>query len=279
MDLATIIGLIFGVAIIGLAMISGGSADQFVNLPGVLIVFGGTLAATLIKFPAKDCLRAFRTAMRAAFFNKQEKPGDLIVEANRLAGIAKRKGPLALESEAVSNEFFNKGIQLFVDGHPPEFIEDVCKHEIELSIERAEMGERVFRGMGDSAPAFGLIGTLVGLVQMLSDLKNPDALGPAMAVALLTTLYGALIANLIANPIADKLAFRGEQQRNLMQLIIDSVLGIRNGLSPRVMAELLETYVPPAERAQIAALIEADKSAAGAQAASPAKPVAAASSA
>ena len=269
MDLATIIGLIFGVVIIGLAMMSGGSADQFVNLPGVFIVFGGTLAATLIKFPAKECLRALRTGIRAAFFNKQEKPGDLIVEANRLAGVAKRKGPLALESEPVSNEFFNKGIQLFVDGHPSEFIEDVCKHEIELSIERAEMGERVFRAMGDSAPAFGLIGTLVGLVQMLSDLKNPDSLGPAMAVALLTTLYGALIANLVANPIADKLEIRGEQQRNLMQLIIDSVLGIKNGLSPRVMAELLETYVPPAERAEIAALIEQDRGAAGTETASP----------
>lgn len=256
MDLATIIGLVFGLVIIGLAVISGGSPDQFVNLPGVLIVVGGTLAATFIKFPARDCLTAFRTGMRAAFFDRQQKPGELIVEANRLATIAKRKGALALEDEQTSNSFFNKGIQLYVDGHPSEFIEDVCKHEIERSIERAELGERIFRAMGDSAPAFGLIGTLVGLVQMLSDLSNPKTLGPAMAVALLTTLYGALIAHLIAIPIADKLEVRSAQQRNLMQLIIDSIVGIKNGLSPRLMAELLETYVPPVERAEIAKTLE-----------------------
>jgi len=248
MDIATLAGLIFGIIVVCLAAVSGGDVGAFVNLPGLTIVAGGTIAATLIKFSLKDCFKSFGMALKTAFFDRVDKPAELIREAETLAAIAKRKGPLALDGHPVQNPLFQKGIQLIADGQPADFIEKVIRHEIELSIERFEVGERIFRAMGEAAPAFGLIGTLVGLVQMLSNMKDADSLGPAMAIALLTTLYGALIANLIANPIADKLDMRGKQERNCKELIIDSILSIQQGLNPRVMAELLEAYVPATER-------------------------------
>ena len=243
MDFATLLGLVAGVGIIGLAMVSGGELSTFVNVPGLLIVVGGTIAATLIKFPLRDALRSFPVALKNAFLSGTDSPRDLALEAHRLADIVRRSNLLALENETIDNIFLQKGLDLCVDGHPIGFVKDVLEHELELSIERLEVGEPMFRAMGDAAPAFGLVGTLVGLVQMLSNLDEPSALGPAMAVALLTTLYGALIANLIALPIADKLEINGRQERNNRRLIIDSVVGIREGQNPRALDEILKTYV------------------------------------
>jgi chemotaxis protein MotA len=251
MDFATLIGLVAGIAVILLAMLSGsGDVGGFINLPGLMIVFGGAVAATLIKFPLSDCLRSFVLALKAAFVDRIDRPGDLIAEANRLAAIVRKKGLLGLEEVDTGNDFFQKAIQLCVDGHDDAFVEDVMRHEMELSIERFEIGERIFRAIGDAAPAFGLIGTLVGLVQMLSNMQDADSLGPAMAVALLTTLYGALLANLVALPLADKLEWRAEQERNNRRLILDSVMSIRAGRNPRVMDELLETYLDERQRGE-----------------------------
>jgi chemotaxis protein MotA len=246
MDLATLIGLVFGTIVILLAIISGGDIGIFINIPGLLVVLGGTIAATLIKFSLADCLYAFKLGLKQAFVDESANPRELIERIKDLANKARKDGLLALEEEAVNNVFFQKGIQLCVDGQPPEFVKKVLDNEMDYSIERMELGERIFRGIGDAAPAFGMIGTLVGLVQMLANMSDPSAIGPAMAIALLTTLYGALFANLLANPIADKLQIRSLYDRKTKSLIVEGVLGIAQGESPHVIDEILGTYLQEA---------------------------------
>ena len=248
MDFATLIGLIIGSAVIVMAMLSGTDITVFINLPGLLIVLGGTFAATLIKFPIGDCFHAIVLAIKKAFWQEVDHPVELIKLANTLTETVRKQSLIALENVEIENLLFKKGIQLCVDGRKPEFIRNVLTKEMNLSIERHEMSEKVFRAMGEAAPAFGMIGTLVGLVQMLSDLQDPSSIGPAMAVALLTTLYGALFANLFALPIADKLRSRTDQEYINKSLIVECVLGILQGVNPVILDELLESYLPSSKR-------------------------------
>ncbi|MDY6943768.1 MAG: flagellar motor protein PomA [Pseudomonadota bacterium] len=247
MDLATLIGLIGAIGVITAAILVGGSAGVFLNIPSILIVVGGTVMAVLMKFSIGQFFGAFKVAGRAFSF-KAEDPSMLISQTVELAGIARKQGLLALENHPVENEFIKQGLQLIIDGHEPEFVKKVLSQEIELTIERHEVGEKVFRAMGDVAPAMGMIGTLIGLVQMLSNMSDPKSIGPAMAVALLTTLYGAIIANALALPIADKLANRNSEERLNRTLLLEGLASIQEGLNPRVIEELLKTYLPAALR-------------------------------
>ena len=247
MDLATLVGLLGAFGIILVAMILGGSALLFVNVPSLLIVVVGTLFAVLIKFPMGHFLAAFKIAMKA-FINKAENPANLIEEGVQLANIARKEGVLGLEGQDIQNEFLKRGIQLCVDGHEPEFVRSMLGKDINLTIERHERGQAIFKSMGDTAPAMGMIGTLIGLVQMLSAMDDPKSIGPAMAVALLTTLYGAIIATAFALPIADKLALRSKEERLNKALILETISSIQEGLNPRVMEELLKTYLPESQR-------------------------------
>lgn len=247
MDLATLIGLVGALGVIGAAIVVGGDASTFVNLPSILIVVGGTFMAALIKFPVAQFLGAFKSAGRA-FQYRSEDPRKLIDQTVDLAQVARKEGLLALESYEVENPFLQQGIQLVADGHEPELVRKVLGQEIDLTIERNEKGENVFRAIGDVAPAMGMIGTLIGLVQMLSNMDDPKMIGPAMAIALLTTLYGAVIANAIAIPIADKLANRNGEERLSRTLILEGLLSIQEGLNPRVIEELLKTYLPSNQR-------------------------------
>jgi chemotaxis protein MotA len=156
----------------------------------------------------------------------------------------RKNGLLGLESVEIENEVMKRGIRMCVDGHNSDVIRSSISSEVAKSIQRDELGEVMFRGIGDTAPAFGMIGTLVGLVQMLANLSDPDAIGPAMAIAMLTTFYGAVLANLIALPIADKLALKVEQLRNTKELIVESVVQIQASQSPLVMKEILGPYLP-----------------------------------
>ncbi len=259
MDIATLLGLIGGIAVIFAAIVSGSDLIIFVNLPSIMIVVGGTIAATLIKFPLSHCLSAMRVAFKA-FRYELDSPMELIRKANELAGVVRKNGMLALDGYPISNTLLAKGVQLAMDGLPPDFVHNALREEMEQSAERHEIGQKIFRAIGESAPAFGMIGTLVGLVQMLSNMQDPKSIGPAMAVALLTTLYGALIANLIALPIADKLELRGLQEKVNKLIVIDSMLSIQQGQNPRVMDEVLEAYLPQHERERLATMLKADKS-------------------
>ena len=256
MDIATLFGLLGGVVIIVAAVSSGSDLFIFLNVPGALIVLGGTAAATLIKFPLDRCVNAFQVAYQA-FRKELEATEDLIRRIHELAYVARKRGILALDDEEVDNDFFQKGIQLAVDGHSPEFVRKVLTEDMRLSVERHDQGQRIFRAVGESAPAFGMIGTLIGLVQMLVNLDDPDSIGPAMAVALLTTLYGALIANLVALPIADKLELRGQEEALNKQLIIEGLAAIQDATNPRVIDEILEAYLPRRARERLVAELEA----------------------
>ncbi|MFH1218139.1 MAG: flagellar motor protein PomA [Pseudomonadota bacterium] len=247
MDLATIIGLVGGGGIVMLAIILGGSAGVFFNVPSLLIVFGGTFATAFIRFGMSDVLNSIKVANKA-FSSKLSRPEQVIKEIVNLANIARKNGLIVLEQQPIDDPFLKKSIMYCVDGHEAEFIEEVLKKEVSLTVERHDVGRKVFSAMGDAAPAFGMIGTLVGLVQMLSAMDDPASIGPSMAVALLTTLYGAVIANLFMLPIADKLSLRSQEEERNRKLIIEGVLGILKGLNPRVMEEFLQTFLPPRER-------------------------------
>ena len=183
-----------------------------------------------------------------AFFNKPINPEELIEQAVALANIARKEGMMALEQQEISNPFLSKGIQLCVDGHPPELVRKMLTKDINLTIERHETGQRFFKALGDVGPAMGMIGTLIGLVQMLANMSDPKAIGPAMAVALLTTLYGAILATAFALPLADKLALRSEEEKTNRTLILETINGIQEGMNPRVLEELLKTFLPESKR-------------------------------
>ena len=248
MDITTVLGLIIGIVVVTLAILTGSDLYIFLNLPGFLIVIGGTFAATLVKFPLSGMFIAFTAGIKAAFVNEHDNPRELIDLAIRLSKRARKSGLLSLEKIKVANTFFKKGVQLCVDGRDSEFIRKMLTKEMDMAIMRQEVAEKVFAAIGDSAPAFGMFGTLVGLVQMLSKMNDPTAIGEAMAVALLTTLYGVLIAHLIALPISEKLHAKSEQERENKLLIIEGVVQIRERQNPTVMVEILESYLPEKQR-------------------------------
>lgn len=248
MDLATLIGLASGTTVVLLAIFMGGDFMTFVNVPSMLIVVGGAMAATVLRFTLTDVVIALRTGISAALGQTKSTPRVLVQEIAELAQKARKEGLIALDGVPVSDDFLKKGIQLCVDGLSFEFIKDALSRDRDLYIERHEEGEKIFRAIGDAAPAFGMIGTLVGLVQMLSNMEDPQTIGPAMAVALLTTLYGAMISNLVALPIADKLASKAQIEYVLRTLVIEGTLHIHAKTNPDIMIEFLSAYLPENQR-------------------------------
>ncbi|MEM6665275.1 MAG: MotA/TolQ/ExbB proton channel family protein [Pseudomonadota bacterium] len=252
MDIATIIGMIAGAAVVVLAIVLGGDVLTFLNIPSMLIVIGGGLAATLIRFPLSNVFKALSLGGRVAFTHRKTAPTDMINQIAELADIIRKNGPLGLENVEIENEALAKGIQNIADGYERDFIQESMERERDLYLERLDEGKRIFKALGDAAPAFGMIGTLVGLVQMLSTMDDPATIGPAMAVALLTTLYGAIIANLVCLPISDKLAGKSKIEEVNQTLIIDGVLQIRDNKSPALIKEMLVAYLPEKDRAVLA---------------------------
>ncbi len=247
-DIATLLGLAFGVGVVSLAIWTGSDFTIFLNLPGFLIVVGGTFAATMIKFPLSGFFVSMPIGFKAAFTNEKEKPRDYIKQAVRLVKKARKSGLISLEKEKIPNPFFKKVVQTCADGRDLDYIRKILTQEMAQSIQREEVGARVFQAIGEAAPAFGMFGTLVGLVQMLSNISDPTTIGPAMAVALLTTLYGVLLANLIALPIAAKLEDKSQRERVLRGLIIECVFQIQQLQNPTAMREVLEPYLPEKQR-------------------------------
>ncbi len=248
MDLATIIGILLGSTIVGAAIYIGGDFLTFVNVPSVLIVVGGAIAATVLRFQLSTVGHSLILGSKIAFTTKASNPREMIDEIARLAEIIRKNGPLGLEGVPIDDEFLSKGVQYIADGYEGEFISESLERERDLRLERLGEGKRFFKAMGDSAPAFGMIGTLVGLVQMLSTMDDPSTIGPSMAVALLTTLYGAIIANMICLPIADKLDSKFKVEEVNLTLAIDGVMQIRDNKSPDLIKEILVSYLPEKQR-------------------------------
>lgn len=247
MDLATLIGLIGAFATIMAAIFLGGSPSTFVDTKSLLIVMLGTLLVTMMKFSLAQFLSAAKVAVKA-FANKLPSANELIEKSVELAKTARQGGLLALEEAEIDDEFMKSGIGLLVDGHPPDVVRTMLSKDLNQTLERHSDGQKIFKAIGDVGPAMGMIGTLIGLVQMLSAMDDPKKIGPAMAVALLTTLYGAILANMFALPVADKLAMRSKEENHRKSLIIDALLAIQEGQNPRIIESLLESYLPRSAR-------------------------------
>ncbi|MDO9142252.1 MAG: MotA/TolQ/ExbB proton channel family protein [Methylobacter sp.] len=242
MDIASLVGFFLGVGIIAAAIVTGGDIMLFVDIPSVMVVFGGTFGVSLMRIPISELSRSFKV-LGKAFFNKREDPQLLIQDAIRLSGVARKTGLLALDNEEIANPFLKKGISLCVDGHDPELVRKMLTKEIDQMVARNESGQSLWQGVANLAPAMGMIGTLIGLVQMLANMSDPSSIGPAMAIALITTLYGAIIANCFAIPIVDKLATVLEYERTNMELIIEIINGIQEGMNPKILETVLTAYI------------------------------------
>jgi len=246
-DLATLVGLVGALGLIIVAMLQSGDLAMFVNGPSLLIVVGGSIFAVMAKFSLGQFFSAFRVASKSFVF-KLEDPADLIDEIVALADAARKGGLLSLEGKEVNSEFLEKGIQLLVDGHDPDVVKAMLSKDRYLTEQRHSKGSAIFAALGDVAPAMGMIGTLIGLVAMLANMDDPKAIGPAMAIALLTTLYGSLLANAVFIPISDKLRLRAAEEVMIKSLIIDALLAIQSGQNPRVIDTMLRTYLPKGKR-------------------------------
>ncbi|MDJ0652732.1 MAG: flagellar motor protein PomA [Xanthomonadales bacterium] len=247
MDLATLLGILGAFGIITAAVITGGNALGFLNLPSILIVVGGTSLVVLSRVTLAQFLGAFKVAMKA-FLHKGQAPEELIHEAVTLAKIVRKDGILAIEDKPISHPFFAKGINMCIDGQDTDVIKHCLANDINLTIQHQSAGADMFSATGDVAPAMGMIGTLIGLVQMLSSMEDPKSIGPAMAVALLTTLYGAILANAFALPIAAKLKLRSREESLNKKLILESISGIQSGTHPKVLEQMLINYLPQEQR-------------------------------
>ncbi len=247
MDLATLIGLLIAWALIIGTIATGSGALVFVSVPSLAIVLGGTLAVVMMRFSLSQMIGSFKVALKA-FLYKAETAEELIEVVVELAGIARKEGLLALEGQEINNPVLAMGIRMLVDGHEPVIVKKALATEMNETVARHKIGQSLFKAAGDAGPAMGMIGTLVGLVQMLSNMSDPKSIGPAMAIALLTTLYGAMLANMFALPISDKLKLRSAEEQMNRNIIIQSILGIQEGQNPKVLEELLRNFLPASKR-------------------------------
>ena len=250
--MSTVIGIVSGVTLLFLAIFQQGGFMVFVNKNAFMITMGGTFAATFISFPLPRVMSLMGVLLN--IFRKDiQKPSTYIGRIVSLAFKARQQSLLSLDKETgkISNRFLRKGIEMIVDGEPPETIKDVLETELDFLNTRHYAGEHIFRTAGKFAPAFGLIGTLIGLIAMLRGLgSNNDinSLGPGMAVALVTTFYGAMLANLFLLPVAEKLRSRTEEELLQAQIIVEGILMIQSGINPRLIEQKLNSFLPPDKR-------------------------------
>ncbi len=244
MDIATLLGILLGSGLVIGAIMMGGQATLFVNVPGLLIVLGGSFSVLFVKFPMKTVLLTLKVTGKA-FVEKVQDLEALIDEIAEVATINRRDGTLALENYQTDQPFLGQAISYLVANVEPEFIEASLMNDTKILKQRHDTGKNIFKSLGGSAPAFGMVGTLIGLIQMMASMSDPSQIGPSMAVALLTTFYGALLSNLVFLPIADKLEIRSGYEVLARQLIVDGVIAIIRGQAPSVLKECLQTYLPP----------------------------------
>ena len=248
MDIATAAGLVVGAIVITTLILMGGDLRMFYDIHAIIIIFGGSFAATLIRFPLAAMLHGLPLGMRFAFTLRSIGARELVDELAGLAEIARKSGPIGLEKITPEDPFLAKGIRFVADGYDADFIRDNLERDRDNFLTHLDEGQKIYRAIGDCAPAFGMIGTLIGMVQMFANMTDPSKLGPFMAVALLATLYGALVANLFCLPIADKLHVKLVEEEINRTLVIDGILMIRDSKSPTLVREMLLAYLPEKHR-------------------------------
>jgi len=256
MDIATIIGILLGFMVITSAIVSSSGWQIFIHLPSMAITIGGMLCATLIHFSLPQFLGIF-SVIKKTIVTKIPSQKELIQKMVNFAAINRRDGALALEPEIanLSDPFFVKGLQMLVDGQDSESIRDILEPEIQHLQERHSKGKKILEFMGAAAPAFGMIGTLIGLIQMLRTLDSPESIGSGMAVALLTTFYGALTANLLFLPLAGKLGIYSKEETTAMEMIAEGLCAIAQGDNPTIVRERIQAFVSQNRRQEVKATV------------------------
>ncbi len=250
MDIATLLGIISSFGLVLVAIFMGSGLGLFINAPSLMIVVGGTIGTTMINYPLKDVIGVIGVAKNAIFTQKSD-TDILIQRLMAFSAKSRKEGILALEAEIknVDDEFLSKGVQLSIDGLEPSEISNLLEIEMDFIRSRHQLGAEVFTTMGTYAPAMGMIGTLIGLVQMLQSMDDPSSIGPAMAVALLTTFYGSVMANIICMPIAGKLRTRSKEEMLTKEMTLTGVISLSNGDNPRILEQKLNAFVSPKQRA------------------------------
>lgn len=246
MDKATLIGLIMGTALVIGSIMIGGELTPFIDTPSIMITVGGSIAATLINFPMAKVLSVFGV-IKKCFLTSLPTPQELIEQFKEFAAMARRDGLLALEGqvESVKDKFLRRGLELVVGGATKEEVESSLETEMSYIEQRHQTGKKLIDGIAAAAPAFGMIGTLIGLVQMLRSLDDPSQIGGGMAVALLTTLYGAVIANMFCIPLAGKLESRSQEEMMIRQLMLSGLTALVEGNAPRAVEQKLLAFLSP----------------------------------
>ncbi|MDY6903606.1 MAG: MotA/TolQ/ExbB proton channel family protein [Thermodesulfobacteriota bacterium] len=249
MDIATIIGIVSGIAAVLGTIMMGSGLGTFINIPSMMIVGGGTIAATLIAYPLREFLMVMGLALKVFIF-KIEPPEELVEQLVDISNKARKGGILSIEKNIadIRDPFFASAMQMVIDGVGTKDIIQIMDKQIQVVKRKHKIGWGIFGTMGTYAPAFGMVGTLIGLIQMLASLDDPSSIGPKMAVAMITTFYGALAANLILNPMSDKLKLRSEEEITNMKLLSEGVVSIREGEHPRLMADKLKVYLGDSAR-------------------------------
>jgi chemotaxis protein MotA len=243
-DIATFCGILVAGGLMAAAILQGGVVGWFINYPSLMIVIGGTMGATLVAYPLSDIVNVFGVAKKAFLYRTQE-PAKLIHQMVEFAKLARKEGVLAFERRLPNLEipFMARGLQMAVDGIEPGTIEDVLSTEVAFVSARQRLGADIFTTMGTFAPAIGMLGTIIGLVQMLMQMEDPSKIGPAMALALLTTFYGTLLANLLFLPLAGKLKARDKQELLLKQMIIEGILAIQRGENHLMVEQKMKAFL------------------------------------
>jgi chemotaxis protein MotA len=246
MDLATIIGLVVALGLVLYGILMGSPLEYFWNLPSALIVIGGTFGIVFINFPLRD-IAGVAGVIKNAFKSPAYDPKGMMATFVAFATKARREGILALESAAsdMKDPFLKQGLELVIDGLEPQSIRDILESEMENLEIRHRKGTDILNSIATYAPAMGMVGTLIGLVQMLQTMNDPSSIGPAMAVALITTFYGALIANLFALPLAGKLSARSNEEMLIRGIIVEGIMSISSGDNPRIVERKLHSYLAP----------------------------------
>lgn len=252
MDIATGLGFVAGISTVVALILMGGSFKMFYDVHAVVVIGGGCLAGTLIRFPLSALMHGFPIGIKYAFTLRSFSARDLVEEITRVAEIVRKNGPIALEKVETPDPFLATGLRYIADGYDKDFIKDTMERDMDNFLERLHEGDKIYRSIGDAAPAWGMIGTLVGMVQMFANMEDPSKLGPFMAISLLATLYGALVGNLLCLPIADKLQVKHAEESINRQLILDGVLQIRDSKSPALVREMLLAYLPDHTREEFA---------------------------
>lgn len=249
LDIMTPAGIILAIALIVYGILSGGTIASFIDVGSLAITVGGTFAAIFIAYPLSEVKKIptfFALSMKEDVISKV----DIITMFSDFSKKARREGLLSLEDSmaSVEDKFLKKGMQMVIDGVEPENIKDILELELQKIEDRHRIGSDMFNKLGSFAPGFGMIGTLIGLINMLVKLDDPSTISSGMATALITTLYGSLIANVVFLPIANKLKHKTEVEIETKELMIEGILAVQSGVNPRIIEETLITYLPPKER-------------------------------